>query len=105
MIIFSAVAMTKTKALCRIKNPLAHLSKGQVLGDAESFAREHQLDDIVGFIKKGALLARNPASAHVVPGITDEELAAVGNEASHKWRQPKSLYFTIILCSIGAAVQ
>lgn len=23
----------------------------------------------------------------------------------HKWRQPVALYFTVILCSIGAAVQ
>ena len=30
---------------------------------------------------------------------------SIRNEVLHKWRQPKSLFFTIILCSIGAAVQ
>jgi hypothetical protein len=54
---------------------------------------------------KGALVARDPPSFASVPGITEEEKLAISNEVLHKWRQPKLLYFTIILCSIGAAVQ
>lgn len=37
--------------------------------------------------------------------MTEEDITAIENEVVHKWRQPWSLYFTIILCSIGAAVQ
>jgi hypothetical protein len=37
--------------------------------------------------------------------MTEEEKTAIANETLHKWRQPKILYFTIILCSVGAAVQ
>lgn len=76
-----------------------------MLRDVEQFAQEHQLTDIMESLKKGALIARDPANFESVPGLTDEEITAVRNEVVHKWRQPKALYFTIILCSIGAAVQ
>lgn len=54
---------------------------------------------------KGALVAKDPPAFESVPGLTEDEKEAIRNEVLHKWRQPKSLYFTIILCSIGAAVQ
>jgi hypothetical protein len=37
--------------------------------------------------------------------MTPDEVQVIQDETDHKWRQPRSLYFTIILCSIGAAVQ
>ncbi|KAJ5609696.1 hypothetical protein N7528_010263 [Penicillium herquei] len=89
----------------RIKNPLAGLSQDQVIRDVEAFAQEYQVTDILPELKKGALVARDPASFESVPGITELECIALKNETEHKWHQPKALYFTIILCSIGAAVQ
>lgn len=89
----------------RIKNPLADLSKSQVLHDVEEFANEYQVTDILLELKKGALVARDPAEFESVPDLTETEVTALRDEVLHKWRQPKSLYFTIILCSIGAAVQ
>ncbi|KAJ5584774.1 uncharacterized protein N7459_004574 [Penicillium hispanicum] len=89
----------------KIKNPLADLTKEQVLHDVEQFAQEHQLGDILPELKKGALVARNPDEFETVPDLTDYELTALRDEVLHKWRQPRALYFTIILCSIGAAVQ
>ena len=50
-------------------------------------------------------VAKDPPEFEEVPGITEPEKEAIRNEVLHKWRQPRSLYFTIILCSIGAAVQ
>jgi hypothetical protein len=55
--------------------------------------------------KKGALVARDPEHFETVPEMTEEELTVIRNETEHKWRQPFALYFTIILCSVGAAVQ
>ena len=89
----------------RIKNPLADLPKDQVLRDVERFAQEHQLGDILPELKKGALVARDPAEYESIPDLTDTERSALSDEVLHRWRQPWSLYFTIILCSIGAAVQ
>lgn len=54
---------------------------------------------------KGAFVAKDPPAFESVEGLTEDEKEAIRNEVLHKWRQPKSLYFTIILCSVGAAVQ
>ncbi|KAJ5094967.1 galactose-proton symport [Penicillium argentinense] len=89
----------------RIKNPLADLTKERVLDDVERFAQEHQLQEILPELKKGALVARDPGEFESVPGLTDDEIKVLQDEVLHKWRQPRALYFTIILCSIGAAVQ
>ena len=89
----------------RIKNPLADLTKNQVLRNVEEFAAEYNVTDILPELKKGALIARDPTEFETVADLTELELTALRDEVNHKWRQPKSLYFTIVLCSIGAAVQ
>lgn len=73
--------------------------------DVEDFATEYQLTDILPLLKKGALVARDPEDFQSVPDMTSDEITAIRDEKDHKWRQPKALYFTIILCSVGAAVQ
>jgi hypothetical protein len=89
----------------RIKNPLADLSQSQVLRDVEIFAQEYNVTEILPELKKGALVARDPADFESVSDLTEQEVTALRDEVEHKWRQPRALYFTIILCSIGAAVQ
>jgi len=89
----------------RIKNPLADLTRSQVLRDVTNFANEYQLNDILPLLKKGALVARDPANFESVEGLTEHEVTAIRDEVLHRWRQPMALYFTIVLCSIGAAVQ
>jgi hypothetical protein len=54
---------------------------------------------------KGAFVAQDPPAFESVEGLTEDEKTAIRNEVLHKWRQPKALFFTIVLCSIGAAVQ
>lgn len=63
------------------------------------------MTDILPELKKGALVARDPAEFETVADLTETEITALRDEVLHKWRQPKQLYFTIVLCSIGAAVQ
>ncbi|KAL4755371.1 hypothetical protein BDW72DRAFT_200030 [Aspergillus terricola var. indicus] len=89
----------------KIKNPLADLTETQVLRDVEEFAREYDLTDLLPNLRKGALIARDSESFRSVPGITPQDIRTIQDETDHKWRQPRALYFTIILCSIGAAVQ
>ena len=90
---------------CRIKNPLADLTPNQVKRDVNEFAQIHGLTEIAPILERGALVARDPANYASVEGLTEEESLAIQNEVLHKWRQPAALYFTIVLCSIGAAVQ
>lgn len=64
--------------------------------------------DVLPLLRKGALVARDPSNYEDISGdeaLDDAEIEALRDEVLHKWRQPKALYYTIIICSIGAAVQ
>lgn len=89
----------------RIQNPLAHISPQQLTSDVDAFADAHQLDDIRDLLQKGARVAANPPEFESVEGLEPSEIVALRREVTHKWSHPRALYFTIILCSIGAAVQ
>ena len=81
------------------------MTEDEMLRDVDAFAKENNFDEHLPLLRKGALVARDPTNFANVPGITEAEKDAISKEVLHKWSQPKILYFTIILCSIGAAVQ
>ena len=56
-------------------------------------------------LQRGAMVAQNPAGFEQVSELEEHEREALRNEVLHKWRQPAALYVTVILCSVGAAVQ
>lgn len=61
--------------------------------------------DIADVLTRGALVAQDPANFDTVESLQDDEREALRNEVLHKWRQPRAMYVTVILCSVGAAVQ
>ena len=71
----------------------------------ESFADEFQLTEILPLLKKGALVAQSPHDIDHIDELDDEDRRVLREETSHKWRHPKTLYFTIVLNSIAAAIQ
>ena len=71
----------------------------------EAFANENGLVHALPELRKGAIIAQNPSEFETMPEITDEEKEHLRNEVLHKWRHPKALFLTIVVCSIGAAVQ
>lgn len=73
--------------------------------DVEQFAEEKGLNDSVELLKKGALIAQDPGNFENLDVLLEEEKEALRFEADHKWKHPWRLYFTIIVCSVGAAVQ
>lgn len=75
------------------------------MADVEQFAREREMEDILPLLKHGAIAAQNPNDFETQKGLSDEERDILRYEITHKWKHPRALYFTIILCSIGAAVQ
>jgi len=89
----------------RIQNPLAGLSRNALLARVDEFAEEQGLTDIVPLLRKGALVAQDPTIFESIEDLELTELEALRNETLHKWRQPKALYMTVILCSVGACVQ
>lgn len=96
--------LTKT----RIENPLAGIPRDTLLLEVEKFAEEKALTEHIAILKKGALVAQDPLNYEDITGehsLTDAEIEDLRNEVLHKWRHPLTLYLTILLCSIGAAVQ
>lgn len=88
----------------RIQNPLAGIPKHTLFRQVEEFANLKGLNDLIPMLKKGALVAQDPANYEDITGeetLDDREIEALRNEVLHKWRQPFALYFTIITCSIG----
>ena len=73
--------------------------------DVEDFATQKELTDIIPILKKGALVAQDPSKFEEIEMLDDVDRAALAKERAHKWSHPLALYFTIIVCSIGAAVQ
>lgn len=89
----------------RIQNPLAGIPRDTLFYNVEQFAQDANMQDMIPLLKKGALVAQDPPAFEQIPELDEVERDALRNEVLHKWRQPTALYFTVILCSIGAAVQ
>lgn len=88
-----------------ISNPLAHLSREEVLHGVDLFCEEFGFEDLKSEVTKGALVAADPMNYENISELNEVERASLDKEFKHKWHQPIPLYFTIILCSIGACVQ
>jgi len=73
--------------------------------DVESYAQEHQLQDILTMLQKGALVAQSPHLIDTIPGLDELERQQLREETTNRWKHPKTLYFTIILNSVAAAIQ
>ncbi|KAI0767794.1 hypothetical protein C8Q74DRAFT_1370501 [Fomes fomentarius] len=89
----------------KLANPLAGISHEQLLADAEDFAKTHGLSEHVETIQKGAILAQDPAAFETLPMLTEHDRVVLRREFTHKWDQPKTLYYMVIMCSVAAAVQ
>lgn len=88
----------------KLENPLARVPHKQLLGDAIEFAKTHDLAQYAETIQKGALVAQNPAGFETISMLTEDDKRVLRREYTHKWDQPKTLYYLVILCSIAAAV-
>ncbi|KAL8736356.1 MAG: hypothetical protein Q9181_002461 [Wetmoreana brouardii] len=88
-----------------IENPLIHVTPEQLKRDVRAFVRSTGLEEHLELFRKGAQIAKDPRIFEAIPGVTDVEKKALREEKSRRFRQPPALYLTIIICSIGAAVQ
>lgn len=88
-----------------IRNPLIGIPRNLLLQDVDDFATAHGLQEIQELLRKGALAAQNPDRFETMDDFNEADKAALTAEITHRWRQPKILYITIILNSIAAAIQ
>ena len=88
-----------------IKNPLKGIPKDILLANVEKWHSEKGLpEDTLPLLKKGALVAQNPAGFETLD-LEPEEKQALREEVTHRWKHPWPLYYTIFLNSIAAAIQ
>lgn len=88
-----------------IRNPLAALSKDQLMSDVDDFAHKYGMEAEVPLLRKGALVAQAPTEFENIPELDDADRQVLREEVTHRWRHPWPLYYTIILNSIAAAIQ
>ncbi|KAF1919234.1 sugar transporter-like protein [Ampelomyces quisqualis] len=88
-----------------VHNPLARLSKGQVVEQAQAFATGFGMSDHADLFGRAALVARDPERFEMLTELTQEERDALIYERDHKWHGSKMLWYSIGLCAVGAATQ
>lgn len=108
----------------KLQNPLAGKDRATLEADAVAFCERHDLMgygawrspgffrnpslipfDVVKDYKKGAVLAAFLHEAEKVEGLTEDELTALHNEKTNKWKQPWQVYYIAIISSMAAVVQ
>lgn len=88
------------------RNPLHGIPRARLLADVERFQRDRGLpDEALPALRKGALVAQHPSRFEELAELDEGEREALREETTRRWKQPRPLYFTIILSSVAAAVQ
>jgi sugar porter (SP) family MFS transporter len=100
-----AVENLTTNTTGEIRNPLIGLSRETMMEDVQQFATTNGLQDILPLLQKGALAAQSPAAIDSLTELDESDRDILRREVTHRWQQPKMLYFTIVLSSIAAAIQ
>jgi hypothetical protein len=89
-----------------IENPLRDLSRAELLERVTRFHQDKGLpEDILPILKKGALVAQDPAGFESMDDLDEADKTALREETTRRWKHPWPLYYTIILNSIAAAIQ
>ena len=80
--------------------PLRVLSNDGYEDDVELFAESYGMTEELATLSKASSLIRGDDSS-----LSNTERIAVQRQATHKWHQPRTLYFTVLVCALGALEQ
>lgn len=86
----SVVAMTEN-ITGEIKNPLVGISREELMADVENFAEQHQLTEHRALLRKGALIAQNPADFENMDELGEDDKITLREEIDRRWKHPKAL--------------
>ncbi|KAI0583419.1 Sugar-tr multi-domain protein [Pyrenophora tritici-repentis] len=84
-----------------MEDELAH----QLLKNVTAFAQTHDLTSVEPLLIKGALVAQSPALFEDIEELDEDDKTALREEITHRFKLPRTLYMTVILNSIAAAIQ
>jgi hypothetical protein len=77
----------------KLHNPLAGLTREQLLDDVERFAASKQLEHILPDLRKGALIAQDPKLFETLDDLSEQDKELIRREKTHRWSQPFMMYF------------
>lgn len=89
----------------RVRNPLVGIPKHQLIADVRTFAKENGLESHESDLIKGAIFAQNPTLFEELEELDENDRVAIREEFTHRFKLPRTLYLTIILNSVAAAIQ
>ncbi|KAB8342805.1 hypothetical protein FH972_022403 [Carpinus fangiana] len=89
----------------KLENPLAGMTREELMEDVEKFAKEKDLVFALDDLKKGALLAQKPKLFETMDGLDETDREILRREKTHRWSQPWMMYCMTILCAGSAIVQ
>ncbi|KAF8586667.1 hypothetical protein K439DRAFT_1652487 [Ramaria rubella] len=89
----------------RLVNPLTGFSHEELSAQGEEFAKRYELGHLSEVFSKGAIVAQDPTAFESLPMLSEEDKIILRREITHKWDQPRELYYLVIVCSMAAAVQ
>jgi hypothetical protein len=89
----------------RLVNPLTGFTHDELSIQGEQFVKRYELSHLTEVFSKGAIIAQDPTAFESLSILTQEDKAALRMELTHKWKQPRELYYLVIVCSLAAAVQ
>jgi len=99
----------KTRAVvnanAKLANPLRGIPHDQLMRDVDTFAQEKGLTHISEDLRKGALVAQDPAAFESYELLDDKDKFFLRQEITQKWKQTPTLYYMVVLSSFAAAVQ
>ncbi|RSH93856.1 hypothetical protein EHS25_006505 [Saitozyma podzolica] len=89
----------------KIQNPLKGIEREKLYSMADTFCTQHDFDDKRDLFRRAAVIAQNPDDYKTLPELTDDDRYWMEREHTHKWDQTSQLYYLVIVCSIGSAIQ
>ncbi|KIX00751.1 uncharacterized protein Z518_09816 [Rhinocladiella mackenziei CBS 650.93] len=93
-----------TPTVTELRSPV-DLPREPTLDDVQRFAEAQRLIHCLDVLRKAAIVLRGETPLDSIADLSPHEKKALQNETDRKWQQPKMLYFTILVCSIGAIEQ
>ncbi|KAH7079582.1 D-xylose-proton symporter [Paraphoma chrysanthemicola] len=88
-----------------VRNPLVGIPKAQLLADVRAFAQENGLEAEEPLLVKGALFAQSPTLFEEIEELEEADRLAIREEFTNRFKLPRTLYLTIVLNSVAAAIQ
>ena len=90
-----ALDVSRNKLNAMFENPLGGIPREQLMKDVNDFCAKFDLMQYNDTFRKGALVAQNPHAVQSMGDLDDREKMLLEREHTHKWSQPKTLYYLV----------